>query len=322
MMRSHGFLSYAALVSVLCGASTSLSAQGVPAPPPPPPSQMAELKMHLAESTAMMIANPAADMERIVKGAPFSAQATTTTTQVLGDGNKIVQTTEMALARDGEGRTRREMSVDKLGPWTTDTTGKMVFLRDPVALTTYVLTPDGQHALKGTMRGPAAGAERGAAERRETKLRQAGEVHARVEAFGGEVRTFTTNGQMTNVIVGDLHEGAEQKESLGEQTIEGVRAQGTRVTRTIAAGQIGNEREIQIVSETWYSPDLQMIVQSKRSDPRVGETVYRLANVQLAEPDASLFQVPAGYTVQDEKKHFEFELQERREFPDGKEIPD
>jgi hypothetical protein len=80
--------------------------------------------------------------------------------------------------------------------------------------------------------------------------------------------------------------------------LEGVRAQGTRETRSIAAGKIGNERPIEIVSETWYSPDLQMVVESRHSDPRVGETIYRLTNIALAEPDPSLFQVPAGYTVQ------------------------
>jgi hypothetical protein len=70
------------------------------------------------------------DMERVVKSAPFSAQAVTTTTQVLGDGNRIVQTSETTLARDGEGRTRREISVEKLGPWSTDTTGRVVIIRD------------------------------------------------------------------------------------------------------------------------------------------------------------------------------------------------
>ena len=85
--------------------------------------------------------------------------------------------------------------------------------------------------------------------------------------------------------------------SLGTQTIGGVSAQGTRTTRTIPAGQIGNEKPIVIVTERWYSPDLQMVVMSKRSDPRTGETVFQLTDVQLGEPDASLFQVPSDYTV-------------------------
>jgi hypothetical protein len=120
----------------------------------------------------------------------------------------------------------------------------------------------------------------------------------------GETQTIDINGGAPiglSVIVSDMEEGGTKKEQLGEQNIEGVRAQGTRETRTIPAGRIGNERPIEIVSETWYSPDLQMVVQSRHSDPRAGETVYRLTNVLLTEPDASLFQLPPGVTVTEDK---------------------
>jgi hypothetical protein len=85
--------------------------------------------------------------------------------------------------------------------------------------------------------------------------------------------------------------------SLGTQTINGVTASGTRVTRTIPAGAIGNQKPIVITVERWYSEDLQTPVMTKRSDPRTGETVTQLTNVQRQEPAASLFQVPADYTV-------------------------
>jgi len=93
--------------------------------------------------------------------------------------------------------------------------------------------------------------------------------------------------------------GNFKKEDLGTQTIAGVSAQGTRYTRIIPAGQIGNEKPITIVSEHWYSNDLQMTVMSKRSDPRFGETSYTLTNIQRSEPAASLFAVPSDYTVQE-----------------------
>ncbi len=86
-------------------------------------------------------------------------------------------------------------------------------------------------------------------------------------------------------------------EQLGTMTIEGVQAVGTRTTTTIPAGQIGNDRDLNIVSERWYSPDLKMTVLSKRTDPRMGETTYRLTQINRSEPDPSLFQVPADYTV-------------------------
>jgi hypothetical protein len=87
------------------------------------------------------------------------------------------------------------------------------------------------------------------------------------------------------------------QESLGTQAIEGVMAEGTRVTFTIPAGKIGNERPIVTVNERWYSQELQTVVLTKNSDPRMGETTYRLTNINRSEPDPSLFQVPADYTV-------------------------
>src|SRR5439155_1320512 len=95
----------------------------------------------------------------------------------------------------------------------------------------------------------------------------------------------------------EIANGNLQEEDLGTQTIAGVTAQGTRLTRTIPAGQIGNEKPITIVHERWYSNDLQMVVMSKRSDPWSGETTYTLTNINRTEPDASLFTVPSAYTV-------------------------
>jgi hypothetical protein len=87
------------------------------------------------------------------------------------------------------------------------------------------------------------------------------------------------------------------RESLGTQTIEGLSAQGTRTTWTIPAGAIGNDRPISISVEVWYSPDLHTVVLRKRSDPRVGESVYRLTGIRRAEPAPGLFKIPAGYKV-------------------------
>ncbi len=86
-------------------------------------------------------------------------------------------------------------------------------------------------------------------------------------------------------------------ESLGKQIIEGVEAEGTRTTTTIPAGKIGNERDIEIISERWYSTELQTVVMSKQDDPRSGVNLYRLTNITRDEPARSLFEVPADYTV-------------------------
>lgn len=94
--------------------------------------------------------------------------------------------------------------------------------------------------------------------------------------------------------------GFESKsESLGKQMIEGVECDGTRTITTIPAGTFGNERAIETIREQWFSPELKMMVLSKTTDPRFGESTYRLTNINRSEPDATLFQVPADYTVKE-----------------------
>jgi hypothetical protein len=88
-------------------------------------------------------------------------------------------------------------------------------------------------------------------------------------------------------------------QQLGTKVVEGVQADGTRTTLTIPAGQIGNVNAIQIVDEVWRSPELQVIVHSEHSDPRMGTTVYSLQNISRSDPSPALFQVPADYTVTD-----------------------
>ena len=87
------------------------------------------------------------------------------------------------------------------------------------------------------------------------------------------------------------------RETLPMQTINGVQATGTRVTRTIPAGQIGNTQPIQVITETWHSPDLKVPVMTKRIDPVHGNVTTQLMNITRSEPDPSLFQVPSDYTV-------------------------
>jgi hypothetical protein len=76
-----------------------------------------------------------------------------------------------------------------------------------------------------------------------------------------------------------------------------VTAQGTRITRTIPAGQVGNQAPIVNVVERWYSPDLQTEVMRKQINPQFGETTFQLTNIVRSEPDASLFQVPPNYAI-------------------------
>jgi hypothetical protein len=86
---------------------------------------------------------------------------------------------------------------------------------------------------------------------------------------------------------------------LEHKTIEGVAVEGRKTTTVIPAGQIGNEQPITITSEQWRSPELNLLVMTRHNDPRSGESTYRLQNIIRAEPDRSLFMVPADYTVKD-----------------------
>ena len=114
------------------------------------------------------------------------------------------------------------------------------------------------------------------------------------------------------MIFGRGHAKNTTVEQLGKQTIEGVEAEGTRATTTIPAGEIGNERPIVITSERWYSPELQTVVMTRRSDPRQGETTYRLTNINRSEPPRSLFEVPADYTIKESPARHAFKVEKQR----------
>ncbi|MGZ3181776.1 MAG: hypothetical protein ACXU8N_04980 [Telluria sp.] len=86
---------------------------------------------------------------------------------------------------------------------------------------------------------------------------------------------------------------------LGARDFNGVKATGKLRSYEIPAGEVGNIKPIAISEETWYSPDLQVTVYQKHSDPRSGERIYRLENLKREEPAASLFSVPADYKVKD-----------------------
>src|ERR1017187_7786952 len=89
------------------------------------------------------------------------------------------------------------------------------------------------------------------------------------------------------------------RDAWARRPVEGGPADARGATMTIAAGQWGNEQPIQIVTERWYSPDLQMFVLSKRTDPRMGETVSRVTNISRSEPPNPVLEPPADYKVSD-----------------------
>ena len=259
---------------------------------------------------------------KTVKGAPYSAESVTETIQTLADGNRIINRITSSLYRDSEGRTRREQTLKGLGilgggeePLTR------IFINDPVTGVTYSLdtsshTAHKSMAFKFQLNGKpgvegqqfefkVAPGTAGAAGTARSMILTApiGASPAGAPLPPPNVDHFTMRAEagVVGTYVFKTAPGAKDgvEEQLGKQMIEGVEAEGTRTTITIPAGEIGNERPIEIVSERWYSPELQLTVMSRHSDPRTGETTYKLTNINRAEPAKSLFEVPAGYTLTD-----------------------
>ena len=364
------------------------------------------------------IINPKAEIvsssEKIVRNAPFSAEAISESVQILFDGNRIMQSMKTRLYRDGEGRFRRDELPKPVGIGSFVDVPQMIFILDPVAGFKFYLNPETktvrQSALKKVdvkkpprLERPKFDAAKNeqeiakveqelarteqdlkrlesefeklkqdagyqetervrleiarrkkAIEARKAKLKllkqqnktgkQRDELFDKVnrslqiadknKTVSQSASSESTNNSSSSVSENEkptkeasqttpikkatkavpskiavnpneannpalpvFPKGEVKNESLGTRKIEGVEAEGVRLTTTVAAGSIGNERPIEIVYERWYSKDLQLIVFSKYSDPRFGEQTYRVMNIKREEPDAALFTLPADYKI-------------------------
>jgi hypothetical protein len=209
-----------------------------------------------ADAVALGTFNPGP----VVKGAPYSAEGTTEVVQTFPDGNRIVRRTSTSLYRDSRGRIRREVELGNVaGIVVTGSPLRIITIHDPDSRTTHIVDGDRRMVRVGGP-GPSAGAVQ----------------------LGGDIAPP----------VAPPTSGNEREESLGTRTIEGLVCEGTRRTTTIPAGAIGNERPMTTVTERWVARELQLLVLSRVSDPRFGDTTYRLTKIVRAEPPASLFEAP------------------------------
>jgi hypothetical protein len=199
-----------------------------------------------------------------VTGAPYSGVEVRSSSQALTNGTVIQHQDSTKVARDSQGRVRREST--RTAPDGTAQT--RITISDPVAGMVYDLDPSTKTAFSRPAHFPTqqqtsqnpTGSGRGA--------RQPAQASANIK-----------------------------RESLAAQSINGVIASGTRITHTIPAGTIGNSAAIETVHETWMADDLKVPVRSRMTDPRTGTTTMELQNLLRGEPDASLFTVPSDYTV-------------------------
>ena len=237
-----------------------------------------------------------------VKGAPFCATVNTEHTQAFADGNRIHSTDNSSLCRDSEGRTRREAGLNLLGAAPQNSAPKLITIVDPVAGFRYMLDTENKTAHRMAITSPS---------KRSGGVTVGGP--AAVREKGGQVMLYQHVGTAgPNMVANDnvffkkagqaSDEPAPASENLGDQTIDGIHATGTRMTTTIPAGKMGNELAILVTSERWYSPELKATIMTKHSDPWAGELKTQFTNVKASEPDPSLFSVPDDYKVVDDKE--------------------
>jgi hypothetical protein len=267
---------------------------------PPAPSPEVAAKLALEQAAAAGMRSKMAVETRTISNAPYSAEAVTESTQVLADGNRITRKTVTRIYRDGEGRTRREQVSDNGAV-------ESVSIVDPVAHLSYVLQPESRTAYRDFVLIGLPNIVR----KMSTAAREKQDLEKQRRQGPGQDGTIVypdappppppPPGPEVRVGFERMPAGQTVREDLGRQNVEGVTATGSRSTTTIPAGAIGNLQPLKIVSEQWFSPDLQVLVMTKHSDPRTGETTYSLQSIVRAEPDRSLFTVPPDYTLRESK---------------------
>jgi len=323
---------YTWAVLVLAGACATAIAQ-----PPPVPPETDKVFVFQSMPPLPVFGGKQIDFIRseggvpgpVVKGKPYSARSITESTQTLADGSRITDRNESVIHRDSEGRTRLEQTLSGVGPFQPGEPVTMINIHDPVAGKSYTLDPaeriaremprfemaiahdqvelakaagearvfGGQATFNVAVPPPVPApqpipAPLGAGTASVTVIQRTENTE--------DVRVYTRTER--GVVLTPFPEGTtgayEPAEDLGEQVLEGLLVKGTRMTDTIPAGTIGNDRPIDIVTERWYSKDIDAMVLERHLDPRFGETTYRLVNVVRGEPSPDLFQVPQGYEIQ------------------------
>lgn len=271
----------------------------------------------MAHARAAALAAPLMIHEgRVVKNAPYSAQAVLEKVQSLSDGNQITVRTATTFYRDSAGRTRREMRTE-------DGEVRSIIIRDADGATT-ILRPNDKTATRVKARREMAAAAREQARARIEQLRKEGKLPAgaagreaiivkRVERLGGETGHGFRLGARIAGAFGDREWSSKAvTRELGSREFSGVKAEGKMRSYEIPAGELGNRNPIVVTHETWYSPELQLTVYARHSDPRTGDHTYRLENLKREEPAASLFAVPSDYTVTDARARIERRKEENK----------
>ncbi len=231
--------------------------------------------------------------QKVVRNAPFSAEAVSESVQVLADGNKLTRHQTTRIYRDSQGRFRREQ-IPNLGSSIGSVIGlqQTISIFDPIAGIRLLLDPSAKTARRTVVTISNFEGKTTINTQQRT---------APINRSQKEIEVITYQKQVNIKPNSIITAETSKTESLGVKEIEGVKAEGTRATTTVPAGAVGNEQAFDIVYERWYSEELQEIVLSKHTDPRFGVQTYRLVNIKRNEPDRNLFIPPTDYTITDNK---------------------
>lgn len=199
-----------------------------------------------------------------VPNAPFSSTVTAEWTKVLEDGSTLTVQNHRLVVRDSAGRIYQERRrlIPKDSPGEPDL--ERIEISDPSTHKKYFCRTVTHICALNDYSGPE---------------------EASAQPVGTQEDMF----------------GTLTREDLGKTTVNGVEAVGTRETRTLNPGAIGNDHVIAIIKEIWYSPSLGINVSVKRVDPRHGTQIINVTEITQSEPDRKLFAIPAGYTVLDRR---------------------
>jgi hypothetical protein len=298
------------------------------------PRMLAQIDLEevIADAPSLaFIANDLGGGREIVKNAPYTAEAVTESIQVLADGNRIVKRSTALLARDRYGRTRQERKGER---------GSSVYIYDPIEGRSYALNTERKTAVRiprvpippaappppappappeAPVSAPPAPPPPGPRGSHDVDV-QPGRVivrhggagrgqdadDVRVEVIrmgrGDGEHALPPMAPVTPFALPLMPRGKGETKSLGTRDFDGIKADGSQTTHTIPAGAIGNERPIVVATERWFSPELNVVVYAKTTDPRAGETTYRLVNVDRSEPSRDLFRIPDDYRVRGEPR--------------------
>src|SRR5262245_54191385 len=291
---------HAALIVFCCAAGVTLAAQDQIA------FQSAAGFNSIQGPTMDVIAMDPLSLGPLVPDAPYAAESVTEFTQVLADGNRIERRTTGKVARNSQGAVRREQGIS-FGPLAASS--QPIVTIDDAAngvhlMPNYDTRTASRVRMMSSMIMSAPNSSEPAVIAYGTGGKVAGaaiatepveSVHMEAVGAAGAMMTWTA----AVPAPGKRFEGDAKTETLEPKEIEGLRAEGSRTTVTLPAGSVGNVLPIEVVSERWFSPDLKVVLYTRRSDPRLGETIYRLTNIDRAEPPPDLFRVPDGFKIED-----------------------